>query len=197
MRIIASTILVLLICANAARGQILADHVPDTAVEYFAWRGADSLGPQYDQSHLKQFVDSSQIQQFIATNFPQWFASIARLGQGNDQLISATTEVAKVLWKHPAVFCICLKPNATHADTVGLICDAGSDADDLQSKISDLITLGNNKSIHLAIAGNILTLSLVGDLSQIDPQKSLATDPEFVSAMSHCLKDGAAMYYIR
>ena len=56
-----------------AAGQPLADHVPQDALVYVGWAGAEHLGPGFDQSNLKAFLDASNIRELINESLPRLF----------------------------------------------------------------------------------------------------------------------------
>ena len=51
--------------ARSAQAQPLADRLPADTVVYVGWAGADSLGSQYEGSHLKAILDASNASKFV------------------------------------------------------------------------------------------------------------------------------------
>lgn len=64
---------------TSAQAQPLANAVPDDALIYVGWSGASNLGPDYDASHLKAFLDKSSIRPFIERTIPAAAGKIAAL----------------------------------------------------------------------------------------------------------------------
>jgi len=60
---------------QAARAQVLADKVPADALIYAGWAGSDALGPAYDGSHLKAFLEALNLPAFIGQRVSQTLAS--------------------------------------------------------------------------------------------------------------------------
>ncbi len=58
----------------SARAQILADKVPANALLYAGWAGSDALGPAYDGSHLKAFLNALNLPKFVGDRFSQAMA---------------------------------------------------------------------------------------------------------------------------
>ncbi len=64
---------------TSAQAQPLANAIPDDALIYVGWSGASNLGPDYDASHLKAFLDKSSIRPFIERTIPAAAGKIAAL----------------------------------------------------------------------------------------------------------------------
>lgn len=57
------------------QAQVLADKVPDDALAYAGWSGADALGTAYDGSHLKAFLNALNLPSFLTDCFNQALAA--------------------------------------------------------------------------------------------------------------------------
>lgn len=64
---------------TSALAQPLANAIPDDALIYVGWSGASNLGPDYDASHLKAFLDKSSIRPFIERTIPAAAGKVAAL----------------------------------------------------------------------------------------------------------------------
>src|SRR5437762_11085231 len=63
-------VVALLISPVFATAQPLADRLPNDTLVYLGWRGADSLGPGFEGSHLKGVLDASNLSQVINEFLP-------------------------------------------------------------------------------------------------------------------------------
>ena len=59
-----------------ARAQPLAERVPDDAMLYIGWAGADALGEAYKGSNLKGVLDNSRMRELFTQFIPQGFRKI-------------------------------------------------------------------------------------------------------------------------
>src|SRR5881227_382126 len=106
MRISRCILLVSLLCSPlVAIAQPLADKVPADTLFYVGWRGADHLGPGYDQSHLKAVLDASDFSQLINEFIPGVIAKIAQADPQAAQMLPIISAIAKPMWKHPTAWC--------------------------------------------------------------------------------------------
>src|SRR3982751_4660865 len=94
---------VLLAAPMAAPAQPLADRMPADAIVYAGWAGADSLGPQYDASHLKAVLEASNVPALVDEFLPKVFE---RIGQQDPQAHDALAGAASLgkLWHKPCAF---------------------------------------------------------------------------------------------
>src|SRR5580698_8654590 len=81
--------------------QALSDRIPGDAMVYIGFTGTDSLGPGFDQSHLKNVLDESQLGPWAHQAIPHAFQL---LGLTNPELNMTLANVANIggpLLRHP------------------------------------------------------------------------------------------------
>jgi hypothetical protein len=76
--LVAVPLLALLAAAPRAGAQPLADRVPQDAIVYFGWTGADHMGPGYEGSHLKAVLDASDFPKLFDEFLPQLMQKIGQ-----------------------------------------------------------------------------------------------------------------------
>jgi len=83
-----------------AQAQPLADRLPADTVVYVGWAGADSLGSQYEGSHLKAILDASNASKFVDEFLPQ---VIQKIRQEEPQAAAMLGSVPPMgeLWHKP------------------------------------------------------------------------------------------------
>src|SRR5690348_11262347 len=65
-RLIATALFASVLFSSArAHAQVLADRVPSDAIVYAGWAGSDTLGPAYDASNLKKFLDAFDVPRLL------------------------------------------------------------------------------------------------------------------------------------
>src|SRR3982751_1703418 len=64
-------LVVTLLASRAALAQPLADRLPADTVVYVGWAGADSLGTQYEASHLKAVLEASNVPKLFDEFLPR------------------------------------------------------------------------------------------------------------------------------
>jgi hypothetical protein len=109
----------------------LDDRIPQDALLYAGWQGADALAPQYATSNLKGLVDNSGMAAYLQEQIPKW---IDLAGQ-QDPTAPAQIQIAEtalgVFWHHPTAVYVgpadFSNPKAPQFRGA-LLCDAGTDA---------------------------------------------------------------------
>src|SRR5687768_5357519 len=109
MRSTLFALVLILLSPLAARAQPLADRVPDDAIVYVGWFGDESIGSDYDQSHLKAVLYDSELGQVFDEFVPQVIQRIAREagGAGEEEIQQVTDMLAALgapMWKRPTAF---------------------------------------------------------------------------------------------
>src|SRR4051794_33386033 len=90
----------LFVCLSAT-AQPLADRVPDDAVIYVGWAGADSMGPGYDGSHLKAMLEASELPRVVNEVVPKLFARLADREPQAAEVAEFVNNVLRPAWRHP------------------------------------------------------------------------------------------------
>jgi len=200
MRSVAALILVsaLMVVPAFCQAQTLADRLPDDTVVYLGWKGVDSLGPDYDQSHLKAIADASHLRQLLADSFPRL---VHRVGDSDPQsaaAIDAALQIAGDLARHPSALYVGPLDTANAQmpiPRIAILCDAGGDAPAMAKAVADLIAqLPAGASIRCKTTDQRVIISTFDFPDQ--PQTALAADPDFQSAFSQLGKDPVASFYL-
>jgi len=191
----------LLLAPAIGSAQALADRVPADAMIYFGWRGADDLGPGYDQSNLKAVLADSNIPQFINDFLP---ALMDKVGQMNPEAGAVTpivAAIAKPTWHHPTAlfFGLAKGPNGQPTPHGGVIWQAGADADALAGQLQQLVQNAKPIPIKVLHKDQIVALTVGYD----DPEsalagganKSLADNATFKNALSRVMQEPTAVLY--
>jgi len=175
-------------------GQPLADHVPDDAVVYLAWCGADSLPPEYAQSHLKALIDASKIRELFTQFLPQAGQKLIEHEPDSRQAVQIIQALSRPLWKYPTAFYFAgMDTRSFRRPTprLGLICRAGNDAEAVQQQLAKLLAQpGDAEAPVRAFRRGDLVGVLVGYADDVqalagDGRPDLLRSPAFVAAMKH------------
>ena len=192
----------LLLAPAFARGQALADRVPGDAMIYLGWRGADDLGPGYDQSNLKAVLADSQIPQFINEFLPALMDKVGQLNPEAGAVTPIIAAIAKPTWHHPTALFFSLAKGA-HGEPMphgGAIWQAGADADALAGQLQQLAQNANAPiPIKVLNKDHVVALTVGYD----DPEaalagggnKSLADSDTFKNCLSRVIQEPTAVFY--
>ena len=114
-----------------ALAQPLANKVPGDALIYIGWRGSADMGPGYEGSNLKGFLEASQLPQQIAEFLPQVARKLGEKDRSAAEKLRLVTAVAGPVWRHPSAFYFggvdFTNPNQPKPK-MALIVDAGDEA---------------------------------------------------------------------
>jgi prepilin-type processing-associated H-X9-DG protein len=205
-----SLCLAMLVCLPAvAQSQPLIDRVPDNAVIYVGWQGGDALGPAYQSSKLKTFVENSSIPQLFNETLPQLIEKNAKGEPTKAEDIKLATHFAKLIAHHPTAFFVAGfdgPPDQPPKSKMGLICDAGTDKDTLLALFTKIAADDNAKGVDLhrrAISdGNVIGFVVGYDDGEKviagpggDGRKALGFAERYSAAKSHIEKDAALVVY--
>jgi hypothetical protein len=201
-----SVISLIILTPLSAIAQALADRVPDDAIVYVGWRGANSPGAGYDASHFKAFIDASQIPQLIDETLPRLLDKMVEKDPGVAEFRAVIGKLGPVLWKYPAALYIGpvdgLNAGSIPIPRAALIVQAGNDADSVKKEIAQLIERipPEAAGVPLSVdqAGGVVAV-MIGNAS-LDlggkGKSSLATHKPFLDAMSQVGKDPVIAMYI-
>ncbi|MGD0769759.1 MAG: hypothetical protein ABSB42_16365 [Tepidisphaeraceae bacterium] len=198
MRYIAALVVVLMVVPAFCRAQTLADRLPDDTVFYLGWKGVDSLGPDYDQSHLKGIADASHLRQLLADSLPRLVHRIGDFDPQSGAAIDAGLQIAGDLARHPSAFYV--GPlDAANAEMpiprIAIVCDAGADAPAMAKTVADFIAqVPAGANIRCKTADQRVIISTFDFPDQ--PQSTLAADRDFQAAFSQLGKDPVASLYL-
>jgi hypothetical protein len=175
--------------------------VPQDAIFYAGWAGADTLGPQYRNSNLKGVLDASAIPDFVSKTLPKLLAQ-AGVNNPNDQAAFAKIEQGLgVAWRHPTAFYFSPPDFANPRRPTfrfGLICNAGTDAktiNDLLTNALDQVPQDPSLPVRLVQDGTtvILTFGAEDKLADLKKGGGLAAAPAYKAAMAKVKQDSPAL----
>ncbi len=171
----------------------LADHVPNDALLFFSWQGAQNLQPAYAQSNLKGFLGASSLRDFFSTTLPQIIGE-----KTNPQVVALVQAQAQAMllpyWNHPTALYIGPLDFSKDAENptphIAVLCDAGKDAGRLNAALQNIVQLAGPKlPVKLSLAANDSLIALAigldaNSLLAVNPN-SLATLPAYLNSLSH------------
>ncbi len=194
MRYAFTFVLAALIAPAASFGQALADRLPADAEIYAGWSGSDSIGPGYDQSHLKAVLDASQIGQFVHESIPRLIATIAQKDPESARQVRQALDLLSPLFVHPSAFYFGGLTPGGPLPKVALICDAGDDAPHIVTQVNQLLQQAQGNPFTCRTIGTLVVLSDFTLPDQIE--NPLSKDKDFLAVMGNLGKDPAAALYV-
>ncbi len=208
MRTFLFSCIALLILPSIVEAQPLADRLPGDAVIYVGWRGADSMGPGYQTSHLKAVLDASDFAQVIHEFLPQVMARLGKEDPDAARVMPIISAVAQPMWKHPsALYMGAFEMNGREpAPRLAVLCDAGVDAPQLLATLKKLlvqneglpipIEVRESKGLIVVTFGKMSSAfdALTGGLPAGETQ-TLANEKGFKDAMAQGVKEPSIVFY--
>jgi len=198
MRALCTSILVVLFAPIVCLGQALADRLPGDAQIYIGWSGTQSLGPGFDQSHLKAILDASEFSQFLHESLPQW---TNRLGGMNPQfagLVRQVTELLSAAAQHPTVIYFgglgAANAGGPPIPQLAIACDGGDDAPRIEQQVRRLLARAQNPGLNVRVFGTLVVFSDFVFPEHVD--SPLSQNAGFQAAMSHLGKDPVLAAYV-
>ncbi|HTW95044.1 MAG TPA: hypothetical protein VMD30_09640, partial [Tepidisphaeraceae bacterium] len=193
-------VLSLVACPLLCEAQMLADRVPADAILYIGWRGAADLGPGYDQSHFKAFLDQSQVPQLIHKSFPALLQRVETAYPQSAVAIDPLLAVGGPIFNHPTAFyfgpCDVSNPNAPKFH-VALLCDAGTDAANMAAKLTSVIAQippGGPVQLTVNQFGTLVVLATY-DFAE-HPDHPLSADTDFTAALGQVSQNPIDILYL-
>ncbi len=183
--------------ACTASAQPLTDRVPADATLYFGWRGTDTLGATYDNSHLAAVMKGSGLRGLVDVTLPQLLAKMPQDKPEEAANVQVTIKLLQHAWARPTVVFVGIGPDARGKpeSKLGFICDAGDVAADFQKSLEGLVAADKaTAKVKIGRDGNLvaLTMGYPDALAAIKPASALRAAPAFVSAMKQV--DADALY---
>jgi type II secretory pathway pseudopilin PulG len=186
----------LLVASVPAAAQPLADRVPADAVLYVGWAGAESMGPGFDESHLKALLESAEVGRWVNEVVPR----LLEVGRRQQPMLAEMGSVPGLLapmWRHPTALYVGpvdLAGERGPVPRVAILCDAGAEAGAFQQKLQRFVQeqgAGNAPfPIVVRKAGNVVAL-VIGKTPELDAVlagkgkgKTIQTVKSFAAAMS-------------
>ncbi len=203
------SLIALLILPSIVLAQPLADRLPGDAVIYAGWRGADSMGPGYETSHLKAVLDASDFAQLINEFLPQVLNRIGKEDPEAAQILPIISAVAKPMWKHPSALYVGAMgvEGGEPSPRLAVLCDAGADAPALLATVKDLLAKAEGLPVPIvAKEAKGLVIITVGKMSPAfdaltagaaaGDAQALANDKAFKESMTHVVADPTVAFYV-
>ena len=199
-----TTLAVILLAPMIAVGQALSDRVPSDAMLYLGWQGSNDLGPAYQDSHLKGFLDDSQFLQLFNEFLPRL---IEKFGQSDPNVAHVSemlSAIAQPAWKHPSA--LFFSGVEIHGDQVtphmGFLVQAGEDAKVLKDKLDEIANLGAQAPFPVKVLDDGKLVGLV--VGYDDPKsgigggdvKAIRDDATFKKSLAQAGKNPAAVVYV-
>ena len=183
-------------CAAPLHAAPLAQHVPDEAIIYVAWRGADDPVADFEQTNLKQLLDLTNLDALVNQAVP---GILAKYQQEMDPqttfVMHMLAQVGPIAWDRPWAFYLTgVVPPADPWDPpmpqVGLVIDAGPHAATLRMHVQQLQMMPlpvdvteENDIFHFAFATAPM-------------QQPLSQHEGFQLALRHLGEDGQMVAYV-
>ena len=209
---------------RALLAQPLADRLPADTVAYVGWAGADSLGSQYQGSHLKAVLEASSVPQFFDDFLPKL---IDKIRQEDPQVRDALAGAPSLgrLWHAPCAFAFggfdIANNQGNNAGNPGqpvprilFVCRPGEDAAALKRQIDAIVQQVRRAagpgapdaySIKSFRSGDLVGWSigydqpeaaLAGGAGPGGAGRSLAGSAAFKSAITHAGKEPVVVAYV-
>jgi len=199
-----------------AQAQPLADRLPADTVVYVGWAGADSLGSQYEGSHLKAILDASNASKFVDEFLPQ---VIQKIRQEEPQAAAMLGSVPPMgeLWHKPWALAFSgFDMNGKGGQPMPrilFVCRPGDDAANFKRRLDAVVRQGRQMAgpgapptlIKAFRSGDLVGLSAGYDQPEAaladgagagGAGQSLAASAAFKSAISRANKEPAVVFYV-
>ncbi|MGD0389255.1 MAG: DUF3352 domain-containing protein [Tepidisphaeraceae bacterium] len=198
MRVLFTSILVVLFAPMVCLGQALADRLPGDAQIYIGWSGADSLGPGFDQSHLKAILDASQFSQFIHDSLPQLTNRVSGLDRQFSELVRQVVDLLSAAAEHPTAIYFgglgAANAGGPPIPQLAILCDGGADAPKIEQQVRRLLEQAQGPVLNVRVIGTLVVLSDFAFPEHID--SPLSQNAGFQAAMSQLGKDPVLAMYV-
>jgi prepilin-type processing-associated H-X9-DG protein len=196
-RYLPSIVLILLIASGKTAAAVtalsLANQAPADAVAYFGWAGSDALATEYSNSPLRGLIARSNLPRVAGDMLPKILDRLAAVSS-DQPLFDILHRSFPILWRHPtAVFITAaLDPTGPPIIHVGVLCDAGNDADILLRNFNTIVT--DRAGLHLKAnrTGSIIRLTDI----DIPTEPALDRSAAFVSAMKPLQESPAVAMFV-
>ncbi|MGA2497351.1 MAG: DUF3352 domain-containing protein [Tepidisphaeraceae bacterium] len=192
--------------ALPAIGQVLANRVPADAIVYVGWAGADEMGPAYAKSHLAALMADSAMPQVFSDLLPALAKRIAREDAEAGEIFGTVLAVADPLWRRPCALYFGGVDFANKGNPMprfAFVCDGGNKPQDVLKAINDALGKANAPFKAELQAERFVVLSMgmpvPADLAKLlkDPAgaASLAKDAAFAESIRKTQAGGMLTFY--
>jgi prepilin-type processing-associated H-X9-DG protein len=197
MRTCLTAIITLVSLFVPATAQPLVERVPDNAILYVGWCGSESMPPEFQQSHLKAFLDSSNIPELVNDFLPKLMAKAAMQDREAAEVMDYVRGICGPMWRHPTAlyFSGIDFKGREPMPHIGLICEAGNEVQAIVDRLTALKQkTGGEAPINWQVDNNTLTVYVGG---QPDPiGKGLAANETFKAALAKVQGQAAVAVFV-
>src|SRR5262245_5544199 len=160
MRKILAPIVCILCFVIPVCAQPLIDRVPDNAILYVGWCGSESMPPEYQASHLKAFLDASNLPELFNDFVPKLMAKAAAQDRDAAEAMDYIRGIAAPMWRHPtALYFTGIDFNGPQPmPHIGLICEAGKDVQSMVDRLTALKAKAGDAPFNWQVDNNTLTV---------------------------------------
>ncbi|MGH7213984.1 MAG: hypothetical protein ACREIT_04405 [Tepidisphaeraceae bacterium] len=186
--------------------QPLAERVPGDAVVYLAWQGYGSVGKEFEKSRLRAVVAEVNFRTMWDEYIPKMIAKIGEKDPKGAETMREFLKLAKPMWQHPTAMFLAGLGDEENANTpkLGLLCDAGDEADALMQTLQAMTKGESPKEAQLARDGNLVILTAgyhpapfpFAAAQPVAGATPLARDGRFRAAMEQVVAEPVAAAYI-
>ncbi|HZL34837.1 MAG TPA: DUF3352 domain-containing protein [Tepidisphaeraceae bacterium] len=202
-------LLMILAFPALARGQVLADRVPDDTILYVGWTGVEAPGPGFKGSNLEAILKSSNLPQVFDQFIPALLDMAARQDKNSAEGVRIFRAVAGPMWRHPSAIAFAgidmAGPNGPMPKFV-LISKAGKEAPALKQQIDALLAQAGQPPVpvHVVQQGDIVAVAVGYATADAalpggaggGNAKSLAKDASFIKALAQVDKNAVITGYV-
>jgi prepilin-type processing-associated H-X9-DG protein len=177
--------------AGRAGAQPLADHVPQDAVVYVGWAGAEHLGPEYEQSNLKAFLDASNVRELVNESLPRLIENLGHQDEDSTAMLSFLSAVGKPMWKHPSAIYFggfdVANPDFP-MPKLAFLCQAGADGREAVAAVKGLLEKHGQPPVPVKVEESdglvVVTIGNVEVSAAKKPAVPLSQRKEFQQALA-------------
>lgn len=204
MKRFAALALMCLGIVSAVRAQPLADRVPEDAIVYVGWRGAETPDPLYADSRLRAILDESRVRELFGEYLDNATELLANFDDDISDGLNMAREIVGPMWKYPTAVVLADVVVDREVDVpvkAFIVCKAGAESAKLKEQIESLgdlpdevrlFTLGD--MVCLAIGYGRTEMALAG--TEASRPKPLSANATFKSAFAKVQSDPWLISYV-
>lgn len=202
-------LLILVACVLIARSpvfaQTLADRVPEDAILYVGWSGANSMPAAYQQSKFKAFVEATNFRAFAEQAIPAALNTLAAKGDRDaKEFVEVLRTLLAPMWKYPTAIYLGVDMNGQEPmPKAAVICRADKDVLAMQQKLDALLAQAGQAPfpIKTAVQDDLLVLAIgyedgAAALAGGTGAKALGASTTFANAMAKVGADPVFTFYL-
>ncbi|MCY2952078.1 MAG: hypothetical protein NTU53_08885 [Planctomycetota bacterium] len=199
-----------LVVSAVAMGQPMSDRVPEGAMVYVGWAGSEGMPGGYAQSHLKAVLESSNVAAVFNDMLPRLMQKMGQRDGEAAMVWQLASAIGGPMWRHSSAVYFAgvdFRAAAGPSPRVGIICQAGKDADGLFGQLKGLVDgplAGAPFPVKVFRVGDIVgiatgyddeELAMAGKESPKRP-KAISVAGKFVQALGQVQKDAVVVAYV-